>query len=110
MTGAVVLVLAVASCWKVRRSLWARIALTWTAFAVVSTFFIGYGAGENGMLLYSLYLCWPAFPALFMLIHVRGLDRRPADAAAALSCTALLACNAPGFLEMLRFGVEYWPA
>lgn len=110
LTGAVVLVLAVASCWKVRRSLWSRIALVWTAFAVVSTFFIGYGAGENGMLLYSLYLCWPAFPALFMLIHARGLDGRPADAAAALSCMALLACNAPGFLEMLRFGVEYWPA
>lgn len=110
LMGAAVLVLAVASCWKVRRSLWARIALVWTGFAVASTFFIGYGAGENGMLLYSLYLCWPAFPALFMSTCARGLDGRPADAAAALSCMALLACNAPGFLEMLRFGVEHWPA
>ena len=108
--GLAVLALALLGWWTCRWEAWARIAGAWLVMAVVSTFLLGYGAPENGMQLYSLYLCWPVLPLLSVHVRRTGLDGRPAGAATAMGCAMLLACSLMSFLGMLQFGMEHWPA
>ena len=71
---------------------------------------LGWGAKENGMILYTLYFGW-AFVSLIVML----IDKLPEKLNVlkyvlyAASIIALMYFNIPGIIEIIRFGVTYYP-
>ncbi len=94
-----------------RRDSYARVCAGWAAFSFVLLCLIGWGTSENGLVLYTLYFSW-AFVSLIALLIRRVFGRRRTVRCAlfAAAAAALLILNIPGIGELVRFGMQYYPA
>ena len=87
-----------------------RVCSLWVAFSAVLLFVVGWGAAENGMVLYTLYFFW-AYAALLYRLLLRVFRKNNAlryAVAVAVLCL-LVAVNAAGMLDLIRFAVQYYP-
>ncbi len=90
-----------------------RISAIWLGFSFFVLCIMGYGAEENGLLLYSLYFGWPLPVLLFGLLERIGNALRArwfTPACTALGAAALAWYNIPAMLRLLQFAVQYYPA
>lgn len=87
-----------------------RVFSLWAGFSLVLLFFIGWGASENGMVLYTLYFFW-AFAALLYMLLQRLSSRKPTwrYGLVALIIAALACVNTLGMIDLVRFGMLYYP-
>ena len=87
-----------------------RVFSLWAGFSLVLLFFIGWGASENGMVLYTLYFFW-AFAALLYMLLQRLSSRKPKwrYGLVALIIAALACVNTLGMIDLVRFGMLYYP-
>ena len=108
--GFTLLLLAAVSAVLYRKDARMRVFSLWAGFSLVLLFLIGWGASENGMVLYTLYFFW-AFAALLYMLFQRVLSRRPKLRAglAALAVAALACVNTLGIIDLIRFGMRYYP-
>ena len=88
-----------------------RVAACWAAFSFLLLCIAGWGTSENGLVLYTLYFSW----AFFVLIHelvARILSHsRAAKLILLAACLALfIIVNGAAMLQLIRFGVAYYPA
>ena len=85
-------------------------AFCWGLFAFLLLCVVGWGAPENGMVLYTLYFSWAFCILLFYLIlklaHEKVVPVSIAVLAVALSMIYL---NGKGIAEIIRFGIQYYP-
>lgn len=96
--------------WKNKSS---RIAAVWAGFSVLMLLILGWGASENGLILYSLYFGWAFLTLLFQLVDKIEQTLRIkhfAVVCSILASAALLAVNIPAILEMIGFAITYYPA
>lgn len=108
--GAVVLLGAVGGLVLNRRERFARICGAWALFSFALCVLVGWGAPENGMILYAWYFAW-AFSAL-ALMGVKKLLCRHVRAQRCVLCgaaAALLLHNLFGMIELVRFGTVFYP-
>ena len=87
-----------------------RVCSLWVAFSAVLLLVVGWGAAENGMVLYTLYFFW-AYAALLYRLLLRVFRKSNAvryAVVAAVLCL-LVAVNAAGMLDLIRFAVQYYP-
>lgn len=87
-----------------------RVSALWAGFSVLLLLVVGWGASENGMVLYTLYFFW-AFAALLYTLVQRVVQRSPALRYAIVSAgIAALACvNILGMVDLIRFAITYYP-
>ena len=87
-----------------------RVCSLWVAFSAVLLFVVGWGAAENGMVLYTLYFYW-AYAALLyrLLLRVFRKNNVLRYAVVAAVLCLLVAVNAAGMLDLIRFATQYYP-
>ena len=109
--GMIVLLLAATSTLLQLKDRTIRVFACWAAFSVLLLMVVGWGAAENGMVLYTLYFSW-AFAALLDSLLRRVLPRRITlrRILAALVVLALACVNISGMIGLVRFAVAYFPA
>lgn len=109
--GIVALALAISGFLANHRNRLARVGMGWIAFSFVLLCLVGWGTAENGLVLYSLYFSW-AYIALVILLVEKMLQSHPRSKLClyiAAIC-ALICVNAQGIRELLRFGIDRFPA
>ena len=112
LAGLVIFALALASLVLNRHNRAARMAGCWVLFSIVLLVGLGWGTQENGLILYALYFSWAYILLLFLLLLrlSRYLNARWLLVLFSLIIVALLAgVNIPGILDIVRFGLDYFP-
>lgn len=109
--GIAVLLLAVTGFALNRRNRFAQFSFVFVLVSVALHAVIGWGAKENGMTLYAYYYLW----AYVTLIYL-GLERLLSPlkqwrfVAYGVLCAALLGVNLGAIIDLVRFGLTYYPA
>lgn len=108
--GLALLLLALLSAVLHRKEAHMRVFSLWAGFSVVLLLVVGWGASENGMVLYTLYFFW-AFAALLYMLLQRALSTKPIlrIGVAALALAVLACVNTFGLIDLIRFGMLYYP-
>lgn len=110
--GLIILVLCAASFIVCRRDKMVRISAAWAAFSAVLLLVVGWGAPENGMILYTLYFGWAFLVLLFRLAEQIGQKLRFPLLTPVVTCTivALLGwLNYRGISDLLHFATTCYP-
>jgi hypothetical protein len=95
--GLAILLLCAVSLVLNRREKTVRIAGVWAGFSVLLLLIVGWGAPENGMILYTLYFGWA-----FLLLLFRLLERIEAKLKFSL-LTPLVTCTIVALLGWINF-------
>lgn len=108
--GPVLFVLAAAAFLLHRKELYFQICLAWLLFSFCLLAGMGWGAKENGMILYTLYFSW----ALLSLLYggwMKLLTRRPRlrQVLGLALVVAMAWGNLAGIRQLIQFGVIYYP-
>ena len=95
-----------------RKDLLAKISLFWIAVSVGVIVLAGWGAAENCSILYALYFGW-AFVILVWKFCFFVFDKIHAGTilciVGGIVSMILLYVNFNGILEIVRFGIAYYP-
>ena len=89
-----------------------KIAGAWAGFSVVLLLAVGWGAPENGMILYTLYFGWAFLVLLFRLVQWIGAKLKTGLLTPIVTCTivALIGwLNFRGIGALLAFAFEHYP-
>jgi hypothetical protein len=109
--GLVVITLVALSAILHRKEAKMRVFSLWVGFSIVLLMLVGWGAAENGMVLYTLYFFWAFAALLYALLKTFFLQNRFLRCIFAAACIAVLVCvNLPGIIDLLHFAITYYPA
>ena len=89
-----------------------RIAGAWAGFSMLLLLIVGWGAPENGMILYTLYFGWAFMVLLFRLVEGLAVKTKLPFLTPLVSCTivALLGwLNLCGIGKLLAFAITNYP-
>lgn len=111
--GVVILVFVCVSFLINRKDIICQVSFGWTTFSALLLLFVGYGASENGMILYSLYFGWTMWILLFKLLQ-KVLEKYKVNEKVLQSITVAIAIvlftvNIKGILEMISFARQFYP-
>lgn len=110
--GVIILVLVLFSAFLNRKKKSSILAVCWIAFSAVILIGLGWGTKENGLILYSLYFGWAFSVLLFQLLEWIE-DRLNSNVLipvfSLILVFVLLATNVPAVIEMINFGITYYP-
>ena len=110
--GLVILLLCAVSIIVNRRDKAVRIAGAWAGFSAVLLLAVGWGAPENGMILYTLYFGWAFLVLLFRLVERIAAKTRAGLLTPLVTCTILAVLgwlNCCGIGKLLAFAIENYP-
>ncbi|MCK5129448.1 MAG: hypothetical protein KAQ68_06335 [Clostridiales bacterium] len=94
-----------------RKDKYAKICISWVAFSFVMLCFIGWGTAENGLILYTLYFGWAFVSLLFMAIKSLLSKYKCANyIVLGILIIVFSIINFSGILQILKFGIAYYPA
>lgn len=105
--GIVLLGLSLLSGFLFRHKYIVQISLYWIGFAFVLICLLGWGVAENGTILYALYIFW-AFAVLLMLL-IDKLPFKIKSTICGLLFSALMIYNIKHILNIIHFGIAYYP-
>ena len=111
-TGVLILALAVCSAIWNRDKKSSLLAVGWIGFSVLMLLGLGWGAEENGLILYSLYFGWAFLVLMFQLVEkIESKLNVKFLIPVITGCTvfALLMSNVPAIMELLDFAIAYYP-
>jgi hypothetical protein len=110
MLGLALLALAITGFVLNYREKFAKICLFWMALSFLILCLVGWGTAENGLILYSLYFGWAYFCLIFLAVEklfaAWPLGR---NAVFSLAIAALAYVNIPGIIDLVQFGIRYYP-
>ena len=89
--------------------------MVWFACSALLLGVMGWGASENGMVLYASYFCWAylLLPCLALKQTFPNAERKRTVLFASLcgaAAVGLLAYNAAALVEVMQFALQYYPA
>ena len=110
LIGIAIFVLCIVGFVLNRKNKFAVISFAWICFSMVMLVLLGWGAIENGMILYSLYFGWAFISLLVMLINKlpQKLSSVKYGIYSALALT-LLYFNVQGYIEIMKIGITNFP-
>lgn len=109
VTGLVVLLVTVILFLLQKKDRFVQLCGYWVAVSAVILLFLGLGAPENGMVLYSMYFAWAVFGIWMRFFLVRIRKKRNQILFLTVVAAGLLCVNAPGVYDILMFGVQAYP-
>lgn len=110
--GVVIIALAILSAVVNRKKKSSLLAAYWVGFSMLLLLVMGWGTAENGLILYALYFGWAFFQLLFQLLEwvAEKLGAAWLVPVGSLgAAAAMLAVNLPAILELVNFGITYYP-
>lgn len=110
--GIVIFLLAVGSAIWNRDKKSSLLAAGWVGFSVIMLLGLGWGTSENGLILYALYFGWAFFVLLFQLvekIEYKLNIKYLLPVVTGITVVVLLLVNIPAIIEMICFGISYYP-
>lgn len=108
--GGIILLLAILGFCVTYKNRVSQISAFWMVFSFGVLVIGGWGARENGMILYTLYFGWAFTLLLFQLFN--KLCEKWKKAGVVLGYTlsaAVLIINCVGILELIQFGISRYP-
>lgn len=110
VVGAVLLALAVLGFVLNHKDPFARICAFWALNSFVVLCAVGWGTGENGLVLYVLYYAWAFAGLLWRLVQrlVKNSKVRLAVLGAGVVATTVV--NLPALWQLLQFGTQHYPS
>jgi hypothetical membrane protein len=110
-TGVILLALAVAGFALNRKSRLARVSFGWVMFSFVLLGLVGWGTAENGLVLYTLYFSWAYLVLAFLALDALLKKWRTVQSVVLGGiAAAILVFNAVNILQIILFGIRYYPA
>jgi len=93
-----------------RKDPFTQICFSWITFSAILLCLIGWGIAEDGLILYSFYFSW-AFLCLAYKCIETTLKNHPKAKYILYSTaiTLLLATNLNGIIQIIQFGIQYYP-
>lgn len=110
ITGIVILILCLISVIMNRKNKFAIISFLWILFSFIILCLIGWGTVENGLILYSLYFSWAYLALIYLLIDKIIKNSKIKFGILSIICIILVIINVPEFINILKFGLAYYPA
>ncbi len=108
VTGIVILVLCFLSFLLNRKNKLAIISFLWIIFSFIILGLVGWGALENGLILYSLYFSWAYIVLLYLLLDKVIKNIKVKHIIMLALCLILLCFNVPEFIRIVKFGLTYY--
>lgn len=107
--GIALLLICLISIFLNRKNKFALISGSWVAFSIVLLYFVGWGAPENGYILYSYYFSW-AYLSLYYLFFKKIFEKKPKLFKGTIITTIIimLIVNIPVLYKILSFAVTYY--
>lgn len=92
-----------------RKNKMAKIAGFWILFSFLLIFIIGWGTAENGTNLYSLYFAFAIIGLLYLFMDTIIKNVKLKNIFTIIICTFLVSFNIPELINIINFGIEYYP-
>lgn len=110
-TGVIILALAVAGFASNHKSRLARVSFGWVIFSFALLGLVGWGTAENGLVLYTLYFSWAYLVLAFLALTALTKKWKTAQTVVLGGiAAAILVLNAVNILQIILFGIRYYPA
>lgn len=107
--GILLLIICFISFVMNRKNKMAIISFIWILFSFVLLCVVGWGTEENGLNLYSLYFSW-AYIGLIYLFFERLLQNNLLKKIIVfVIVVCFLVINIPAFMDIINFGIKYYP-
>lgn len=110
--GIGILFFAIAGCLYSWDLLSSKIMFVWISFSIIMLGILGWGASENGLILYALYFAWAYVGGIYKLLkYIAGkikINYLP-ELIELIVSIPLLAMNIQGILKLLEFAKDYYP-
>ncbi len=108
--GVAMLILAAVGFALNYRSKLARISFGWAAFSFLLLCLVGWGTAENGLVLYTLYFSWAYLVLAYLALDALLKKWKSTQAAVLIAAiAAMLILNASNILQIVLFGMRYYP-
>ena len=92
-----------------RRDKFSQISFAWCMFSFILLVALGWGADENGMILYTFYFGWAFLCLIFKLIEkLLGKYHKLKYTIYTLGIASLLTINLYGIYQVILFGIQYF--
>ena len=113
--GLVLIIIAAIGFLLNRKEPFARLCFFWILFSFFLLCIIGWGAAENGMILYTLYFGWAYFCLILLAVEkIAALLPPPVCKLKYIIYIAVIitlaVINLSGIYELIQFGIEYYPS
>lgn len=108
LIGIAILIICLISAILNRKNKMAIISSLWIVFSFIILCVIGWGTQENGLILYSLYFSWAYFVLIYLFIDKIIKNNKIKYFIYIVIMLVLLAINIPGFMNVIKFGIEYY--
>lgn len=112
LLGIGILLCAVLGFFLTRKQKSSQISLYWVGFSFAILCLLGWGTRENGLILYGLYFTWSFAALLFSLFQYIGQKtklRFVAPVCSILAAVFMLFYNLPAMVNLIHFGMIYYP-
>lgn len=108
--GVAMLILAAVGFALNRKSKLTRISFGWVLFSFLLLCLVGWGTAENGLVLYTLYFSWAYLVLAYLALDALLKKWKSAQAAVLIAAiAAMLILNASNILQIVLFGMRYYP-
>ena len=107
--GIIILIICFISFILNRKNKMAVISFSWIIFSFFLLCVLGWGTAENGLILYSLYFSWAYIGLVYLFIVKIFKNPKVLRIIVLIFSLILLAVNIPEFINIVKFGVEYYP-
>lgn len=107
--GIIILAMAILGFILNRKDSFSKICFAWLLFSIILLPIIGYGADENGFILYSYYFSWAFVCLIFKLFESLFKDHyRIKNVLYALLILPIAIINFYGIYQLIEFGIQYY--
>ena len=106
--GILILILSIISVIINRKNKMAIISFVWIIFSIILLAVFGYGSQENGLNLYSLYFSWAYIGLIYLLID-KIPNKYIKNSLIIVLIIIFLYFNIPEFINIIKFGIKYYP-
>lgn len=107
--GVIILAMAIVGFILNRKDSFSKICFVWLLFSFVLLPIIGYGADENGFILYSYYFSWAFVCLIFKLFETLFKNHsKIKNVVYTLSIIPIAIINFYGIYQLIEFGIQYF--
>ena len=87
----------------------AKVSFSFIIFSVILILIAGYGTAENGTNLYSFYFGWAFISLIYMFIDRVISNEKFKNILIIILCIIMLILNIIAFVNIIKFGLLYYP-
>ena len=106
--GVVILIYSLIGFYINRKNTMARISLFWIIFSFIVLCVVGWGAQENGMILYSLYFSWAYLILIFKFFQSISINRKMYNIIFGIFILIMFVWNFYELCNIISFAIKYY--